>query len=147
MVIELRSPRTVRDLLRHKYRKGHAYLREIIRFLPAAPRMPPPMREIFLWRAALLTLVPLLAAAAAVAALAGLRAMAVSPEAFAIGSTVAGALLCIRPARSAARLAALAAALTGVSAFVLLAYPFARQTATLPKISQPCDYGLADEVP
>jgi hypothetical protein len=146
-VTELRSPRTVRDLLRHKYRKGDAYLREIIRFLPAARRMPPPMREIFLWRAALLTIVPLLAAAAATATALGLRAISVFPQAFATGCAVALVLLCIRPARRAARLAALAAALTAVSTFVLFAYPFRRQSATLPKISQPSDYGLADEVP
>src|SRR3954452_24880988 len=59
-VVELRSPRTLRALVRHKYRKADAYLREIVRFLPVVRRMPNPMRTIFLWRAALLTLVPLL---------------------------------------------------------------------------------------
>ncbi|HKR64118.1 MAG TPA: glycosyltransferase [Thermoanaerobaculia bacterium] len=58
-VIEMRSPRNVRDLLRHKFRKADAYLREIFRFLPS--RMP----AVFFWRATLLTLVPLIALCAA----------------------------------------------------------------------------------
>ena len=37
-VVELRSPRTLRALLRHKYRKADAYLREIVRFLPEVRR-------------------------------------------------------------------------------------------------------------
>src|SRR3954463_985174 len=69
-VIELRSPRTLGALLRHKYRKADAYLREIVRFLPDVRRMPQPMRAIFLWRAALLTLVPLFGVVGAATAVA-----------------------------------------------------------------------------
>src|SRR3954447_14409703 len=68
-VIELRSPRTLGALLRHKYRKADAYLREIVRFLPEVRSIPRPMRTIFLWRAALLTLVPLLGIVGGVAAI------------------------------------------------------------------------------
>jgi len=67
-VRELRSPQSIGALIRHKYRKADAYLREIFRFLPHAPRMPEPQRTIFLWRAALLTVVPLLWTAATVVA-------------------------------------------------------------------------------
>lgn len=148
-VLELRSPRTFRDLLRHKRRKGDAYLREIVRFLPAAGRLPRPMREIFLWRAALLTIVPLMAALGAGAAIIGAAVHGVpvarSPEWLAAATAVA-AVLRLAPVRGAARVAALAAALTGISAFVLITYPFSRQSPCLPKIGQACDYGLADEV-
>jgi cellulose synthase/poly-beta-1,6-N-acetylglucosamine synthase-like glycosyltransferase len=119
-VLELRSPRSLGALLRHKYRKADAYLREIVRFLPSAPRIASPMRAVFLWRAALLTVVPLLGTLAGVAfILAGALEAAVA----------IALLLALKPMR-------LAAVLAAVSAVALLTYPFSRQAASFPKISE-----------
>ena len=120
-VLELRSPRTLRDLLRHKSRKADAYLREVFRFLPAAARMTGPMRAIFLWRAALLTIVPLLWTVAAGLALIAAPLLAL----------LATAVVFIVPP---ARAAALALLLAAVSSAALLTYPFSRQAASFPKI-------------
>jgi biofilm PGA synthesis N-glycosyltransferase PgaC len=139
LVLELRSPRSLRALLRHKYRKADAYLREIVRFVPLARRMPAPLRAIFLWRAALLTVVPLLAMSGAVAVLA---AMVLLSGAHAVWLLPALALLMTVPP---ARGAALAAVLAAVSAAALLTYPFSRQAASFPKILQPSDYPLSDQ--
>jgi cellulose synthase/poly-beta-1,6-N-acetylglucosamine synthase-like glycosyltransferase len=65
-VTELRAPRTAREMLQYRRRRGAAYLREVVRFLPRAPRMTRPARAIFLWRAALLLTVPFGGAALAV---------------------------------------------------------------------------------
>ena len=121
-VTELRSPRTLTALLRHKYRKADAYLREIVRFLPAVPRVPSPMRAIFLWRAVLLTIVPLVAVA-------GCAALVVSNW-----LTLLGALLLI-----VRRDLALAVMLGVVSAAAFVMYPFSRQTASFPKILEPSE--------
>jgi cellulose synthase/poly-beta-1,6-N-acetylglucosamine synthase-like glycosyltransferase len=69
VVTELRAPRTAREMLQYRRRRGAAYLREVMRFLPRAPRMTPPARGIFLWRAALLLTVPFGGAALAVVCL------------------------------------------------------------------------------
>ncbi|MEA2337271.1 MAG: hypothetical protein QOE82_1278 [Thermoanaerobaculia bacterium] len=124
-VVELRSPRTLRALVRHKYRKADAYLREIVRFLPDVRRMPRPMRTIFLWRAALLTLVPLLGMIGGGAVIA----------AFPI--SLLAMLLLFLPA---ARGIALAALLAAVSAAALLTHPFSHQQASFPKILRPSEY-------
>lgn len=121
LVLELRSPRTLTALLRHKYRKADAYLREIMRF--AGQRMP----AVFLWRAALLTIVPLLAT---------LGGLALAPIAAAIL-----ALLYVT-ARPLARGVALAIVLAAVSAAAVIMLPFSRQDASFPKI-----YQLPDEAP
>jgi hypothetical protein len=138
-VLELRSPRSLHGLLRHKYRKGDAYLREIMRFLPLAGRMPAPMRTIFLWRAALLTIVPLLSAVGGIAL----------ATAVVLQWGVQGMLLLLAPALlldiPPARGAALAAVLAAVSAAALFSYPFSRQAASFPKILQPSEYPLSDE--
>jgi cellulose synthase/poly-beta-1,6-N-acetylglucosamine synthase-like glycosyltransferase len=126
-VFELRSPRSLHALLRHKFRKGDAYLREIMRFLPLAHRMPAPMRAIFLWRAALLTIVPLLAMLGGFTLLAALAMHS-------LWLVLAAPLLLIIPP---ARGAALAAVLALVSAAALINYPFSRQAASFPKILQP----------
>jgi cellulose synthase/poly-beta-1,6-N-acetylglucosamine synthase-like glycosyltransferase len=125
-VLELRSPCTVRDLLRHKFRKGDAYLREIFRFLPRARRMPTPMRAIFLWRTALLTIVPLLWTAAVL-----LLALA-APAAALIGVLV---MFLLPPARPVA----LALLLAFISCAAIIAYPFSKQVASFPKIQTACD--------
>jgi cellulose synthase/poly-beta-1,6-N-acetylglucosamine synthase-like glycosyltransferase len=132
-VVELRSPRTLRALLRHKYRKADAYLREIVRFLPEVRRMPRPMRTIFLWRAALLTLVPLLGIAGGAAAMAAIATSFASI----IGAAVVAMLLFVIPP---ARGVALAALLAAVSAAALLMHPFSRQQASFPKILRPSEY-------
>lgn len=131
-VLELRSPRSARALLRHKYRKADAYLREIVRFLPSARRMASPMRAVFLWRAALLTLVPLFGALGGLAFVIGLL-MTLSWKAL---------FFALPFAFPQVRLAAL---LGGVSALALLTYPFSRQAASFPKILQPWEYRLPDE--
>lgn len=141
-VIELRSPRSFRALLRHKHRKADAYLREIVRFLPAVRRMPAPLRAIFLWRAALLTLVPLLGATAAVLLTLGAPVL--------LANVTPAWLLLVTPfvfapVRRAARAAVLAAMLAAVSALALFTYPFSRQAASFPKIVQPWEYQFRDE--
>jgi cellulose synthase/poly-beta-1,6-N-acetylglucosamine synthase-like glycosyltransferase len=132
-VVELRSPRTLRALLRHKYRKADAYLREIVRFLPEVRRIPRPMRTIFLWRAALLTLVPLLGVIGGAAAIA---AIATSFASILIAA-LAAMLLFVIPA---ARGFALAALLAAVSAAALVMHPFSRQQASFPKILRASEY-------
>jgi cellulose synthase/poly-beta-1,6-N-acetylglucosamine synthase-like glycosyltransferase len=132
-VVELRSPRTLRALVRHKYRKADAYLREIVRFMPEVRRIPRPMRTIFLWRAALLTLVPLLGVAGGTAAIA---AIATSTESIGAAAILAILLFVIRPARGFA----LAALLAAVSAAALLMHPFSRQQASFPKILRASEY-------
>jgi cellulose synthase/poly-beta-1,6-N-acetylglucosamine synthase-like glycosyltransferase len=119
-VLEVRSPRTLAALLRHKYRKADAYLREIMRFLPAAHAMPRAMRIIFLWRAALLTIVPLLGITGCVLTIASMPALLVP-------------LVLITPFL---RGAALAALLTAVSAAALVMYPLSAQIASFPKIAE-----------
>jgi biofilm PGA synthesis N-glycosyltransferase PgaC len=66
LVTELRAPRTAREMFQYRRRRGSAYLREVLRFLPLAPRMAAPARGIFLWRAVLLLTVPFGGAALAV---------------------------------------------------------------------------------
>jgi cellulose synthase/poly-beta-1,6-N-acetylglucosamine synthase-like glycosyltransferase len=67
MVIERRAPAGTLAVLFHKFRKGRAFLREVLRFLPAARRMPSPMRELYLGRmAATVALPPVILGSAAV---------------------------------------------------------------------------------
>jgi biofilm PGA synthesis N-glycosyltransferase PgaC len=140
-VLELRSPRTLSALLRHKYRKADAYLREIVRFLPEAGRIPKPMRAIFLWRAALLTVVPLLGTLGSAALAVSIAThTAVSLESIAWAALIAALLLVVPQTRKLARGCALAAVLAAVSAAALFTYPFSRQVASFPKILQPSEY-------
>ena len=60
-VSDLRSPTRLVDLFRHKLRKADAYLREIVRFLPELGAMPAAARPLLLWRAAQMTVMPVLA--------------------------------------------------------------------------------------
>jgi cellulose synthase/poly-beta-1,6-N-acetylglucosamine synthase-like glycosyltransferase len=39
-VVELRSPISIAELVRHKYRKGHAFVGEVLRYLPKAASFP-----------------------------------------------------------------------------------------------------------
>jgi len=89
-VTELRSPRHLTELVRHKFRRAHAYLREVFRFLPRVPVMPSPARGVFLWRAAHLTVLPLLVLVSAGLALDGLgHAMTTSAGRLAVGAVAA----------------------------------------------------------
>ena len=74
-VTELRTPRSVIAILEFRRRRMTAYLREVLRFLTRAPRMRPPARGIFLWRAALLLTLALPLGAAALVAAVCTRAM------------------------------------------------------------------------
>jgi len=129
-VVELRCPVSIGEMVRHKYRKGHAYLTEVLRFLPSAARIPAPFRAIFLRRAAQVFLAPLAGTLfAAVAATAVRSGMAGAGAGLAVA---AGFLLAVRPTwRSAA---GLAVTLTGVIAAAIISLPFHRQHASFRKI-------------
>jgi cellulose synthase/poly-beta-1,6-N-acetylglucosamine synthase-like glycosyltransferase len=141
--VELRSPRTLFALVRHKLRKADAYLREIVRFLPVAGRMPPPMRTVFLWRAALISVMPWLCASATLSLVFCITRVGATAAAIAVATLAA--MLLIRPARQGARVAGLAMVLAFVSALALLRYPVSRQTAALPKILSASEYRLSQE--
>ena len=135
-VVELRSPISIAELVRHKYRKGLAFVGEVFRYLPKAASFPSPFREIFLWRAAGMLLAPfaagLAAAAAAAIAVAVARAgpaSAATEAALALGTA---AVLAARPRwRAALGLAGLLAAVLGAA---ILSHPFIRQHASFSKI-------------
>jgi hypothetical protein len=107
--------------------------------VPLARRMPAPLRAIFLWRAALLTVVPLLAMSGGVAVLAAIVLLSGAHAAWLIPALAVS--MTMPPARGAA----LAAVLAAVSAAALLTYPFSRQAASFPKILQPSEYPLSDQ--
>jgi cellulose synthase/poly-beta-1,6-N-acetylglucosamine synthase-like glycosyltransferase len=139
-VTEQRSPIGLRDLFRHKLRKTDAYLREIFRFLPHARAMPVTARTIFLWRAAHLTVLPVLVA---LGALGGVLALADPALGRAPQLALAASALALVGASSwglARRanpvpLVAHGLLLAAVTLAALLAYPFSHQTASLPKIA------------
>lgn len=141
MAVELRSPRTLVALFRHKVRKAEAYLREVVRFLPAARRLTPPARGVFLWRAAQMLLFPF-AMAAGAAALAATAASA-EPTHLASAAAAVAVALALDAALAAARRrparlvpgAALGALLAAVLLVALVGLPFSRRTAAYPKIA------------
>jgi hypothetical protein len=136
-VTERRSPTGVPDLLRHKIRKTDAYLREIFRFLPRVGEMAPTARAIFLWRAAQLTVLPLLMALTVLGTVvAWSQAL---PLALVLPPAAAALLLGWGVARTASPLLVLAhgAVLSLATLAALVAYPFTRQTAALPKVPSP----------
>jgi glycosyltransferase involved in cell wall biosynthesis len=131
-VTELRSPVSIRELLRHKYRKGRAFVGEICGQLPRAAALPSPHREMFLWRAAQVLSIPF-AAASAAALLAAIAASGPAGAA-AEASVFAGALvvLALRPRwRAAIGVATLLAAVLGAA---ILFYPFTRRRGAFSKI-------------
>jgi glycosyltransferase involved in cell wall biosynthesis len=140
VVTEQRSPVALPELFRHKLRKTDAYLREIFRFLPRASAMPSPARAIFLWRAAHLTVLPVLVALGVLGA-----ALALSPDVLParlhlVLAAAAGVLLLASVwglARRASPLLVLAHGilLAAVTLWALVAYPFSRQTASFPKVT------------
>ena len=137
-VTEQRSPLRLVDLLRHKLRKTDAYLREIFRFLPEVPRMAAPARAIFLWRAAHLTVLPVLvtlavlgaAVAAAQALPPSLHLLLPSAAVTLVGASWWG----LGRLASPALLVAHGMVLAAVMLAALVAYPFSRQTAAFPKV-------------
>jgi len=118
IVRELRSPRTLWALWRHKLRKAHGYQQEVLRFRRQLRHFAPPLRTIFLVRALLLTVLPCCAIAGAAALL-----LTAWP------AWLAGLALVFRPIR-------LATLLVVVSAVACVAYPFATRSASFPKISE-----------
>ncbi|RPI50361.1 MAG: glycosyltransferase family 2 protein, partial [Acidobacteria bacterium] len=140
---EMRAPRTLGALFRHKFRKADAYLREIFRFLPDVGQMRPPMRSVFLWRAFLLTVFPplaVLAAGQALWLLVALLAGDVGTVALTAGvAPILSIPLLFGRSREVALLVALGCVLVMVSALALLFYPISTQTASLAKILQPPD--------
>ncbi len=138
-VTELRSPRRLGELVRHKFRRAHAYLREVFRFLPRVAAMTPAARTVFLWRAAHLTILPLLLLVTAGLALAGLGEAMTSPAGrLALGGAVSlAAIACwiSRRARQAAALLALAGVIAPTLVVALLALPLWRQRASFEKVA------------
>ncbi|MBN2207449.1 MAG: glycosyltransferase, partial [Candidatus Aminicenantes bacterium] len=137
-VTELRTPRSLSELFRHKLRKTTAYLREVFRFLPACLRMPGPARGLFLWRAAQLIVLPWLVAAAFVW-------LALSPSplpAAALGLVVLGGgavalLASVDKDHDRPRLwtgLALAVFLLAVCLAAGITYPLRRRSACYPKV-------------
>jgi cellulose synthase/poly-beta-1,6-N-acetylglucosamine synthase-like glycosyltransferase len=138
-VTELRSPRRLTGLFRHKLRRAHAYLREVFRFLPRVPLMPSPARAVFLWRAAHLTILPSLLLATAGLVLVGLgHAMTSSTGQLALGgATAMAAVACwgSRRARQLASAIALGAVIAPTLVLALAALPLWRQRASFQKVA------------
>lgn len=138
-VTELRSPRRLAELFRHKFRRAHAYLLEVFRFLPRAAAMPSPAREVFLWRAAHLTILPFLLLVTAGFGLDGLGHAMASPggrlAVLAVTVAAVGAGWISRRARQAAAVLALGAVIAPTLVLALVALPVWRQRAAFPKVA------------
>jgi hypothetical protein len=138
-VTELRTPRRLDGLFRLKFRRAHAYLREVFRFLPRTPTMPSPARAVFLWRAAHLIVLPVLLVATAGLALVWLGRLMASPTAplWAGGMAGVAALSCwgSQGARKLATVLALGALIVPTLLLALMAQPLWRQTAAFPKVA------------
>lgn len=126
-IVELRSPRTLAELLPHKYRKAHAYVREIFRFLPRSGRMAPAGRGTFVRHAALVVLAPVGAALLAASAIAAARW-------FGPGAVAAAPVGLLFPAIR--RRAGLAALLTTALAAGIITAPFLGRGAAYPKVDR-----------
>jgi cellulose synthase/poly-beta-1,6-N-acetylglucosamine synthase-like glycosyltransferase len=136
LVVERRAPAGSLAFLFHKVRKGRAFLREVLRFLPAAPRMPSPMRELFLWRAAATLLAPPVILGAAAAGL------VFAPKVFAVFWAFV-LVCCCAPLKPLApwsfgRLVVTAAALVGL--WVVLAGVLCVALASLPFFAQQASF-------
>ncbi len=145
-VIERRAPHSLATLVVHKHRKADAYVREIVRFLPSVGRMTRPARTVFLLRATLICLVPLvLLGGTAWGLWIGVGA-AVAPGHLGVAAGGAGAALLTRIGRGTVLLATLAMLLAVVAAAALIGQPFSKQTAALRRILDPVDVGSRLEV-
>jgi len=138
-VAELRSPRHLAELFRHKFRRAHAYLREVFRFLPRVPAMPSPAREVFLWRAAHLTVLPLLLLITGGFVLDGLSHAVMSQSGrLAVGAVavaLSGACWGSRRVRQLVSIVALGAVIAPTLVLALVALPLWRQRASFPKVA------------
>lgn len=139
-VIEQRSPIRLTDLFAHKRRKTDAYLREIFRFLPRVWQMPSPARAIFLWRAAHLTVLPVLLALGALGSALALSQSHLPPGVRLVLPGVAAVLFVaswwgIGRGSSPVLLVAHGVLLTAVTLAALVSYPFTRQTSAFPKVA------------
>jgi len=128
-VSELRNPVSLGEMARHKYRKGHAYLREVFRFLPQAGSMAPRSRAVFLWRAAQMLVVP--PAAAILAVLLAVVLTAAGPAGWVVA---AGGFLLVLSGKRLRAAAGLAAVLTAALLAAATTLPFYRQRASFAKI-------------
>ncbi len=139
-VTELRSPTRLVELFRHKVRKADAYLREIFRFVPRLGAMRSPAGEVFLWRAAHMTVVPVLASATLIALAGWIASVGISAVGMILAAP-AGAMLGTgvwlgwRSMPKLLQGLALALLLMVVLLAALAAYPFSRQTSCYPKIA------------
>lgn len=136
-VRELRSPETGVAWYRHKVRRTLGYLREVRRFVPLSGRMSHPMREIFLWRAAALTLGPIVGTALVVAVpwLAGIGGTLLLVL---LGAAAVAAIAAPEARRGEGSLEVVYALAVPISillvtATALVLYPFVRQTASYSK--------------
>lgn len=138
-VTELRSPRHLAELVRHKFRRAHAYLREVFRFLPRLTTMTSAARAVFLWRAAHLTILPVLLLSTAGLSFAWLAGAMASPAGrLAVGVAAGtGVVSCWGScrARQAAALAALGGLLAPTLVLALIAQPLWRQRASFAKVA------------
>ncbi len=136
-VTELRSPQGLGGLFRLKFRRAHAYLREVFRFLPRAAIMIPPARAVFLWRAAHLILLPSLLVATAGLLLAWLGHSITTAPLWVGAAAGTAAVSCwgSRGVRKLASVLALGALIVPTLLLALLAQPFWRQTAAFPKVA------------
>lgn len=145
VVRELRAPRTLTELFRHKVRRGIGVLREVFRFLPDARRMSPAMRIVFLLRAGLFLCGPPIAAAALIVVCASLgRAPSLTGGAVVVATVLMGrALMTGRRALPVwAAVLLLPVLLVAAAGTVLLTYPFSRQTACYPRLTERPDESL-----
>ena len=136
-VTEERSPVRLLDVLRHKTRKTDAYLREIFRFLPHLGAMPATARAVLVWRAAQLTVLPVCVALGVLGAVvASSQALPPGPAALlpAAAALVAASWWGLGRAASPLLVAAHGVVLSLVTLAALVAYPFSRQSAALPKV-------------
>jgi len=138
-VTELRSPQGLGGLIWLKFRRAHAYLREVFRFLPRVSTMTSTARAVFLWRAAHLILLPLLLVATGGLGLVWLGHVMTAPAALLWAGAVIGAAVVAcwrsRVARSLVTVLALGALIVPTLLLALAAQPLWRQTAAFPKVA------------
>ncbi len=137
-VRELRAPRTLGALVRHKIRKGDAFLREIARFLPRVREFPRPARGVFLWRAAQAFVFPFAALGAAASGVAWTVSAGPATAAWAAAAACAALVADFVFTRSRLLVAAaLGALLAATLLAALVGLPFARLRPLYRKVPTP----------
>jgi cellulose synthase/poly-beta-1,6-N-acetylglucosamine synthase-like glycosyltransferase len=132
LAAELRTPRAIGELFRHKTRRGLGVLRELLRFLPRVTRMPPAMRAMLLCRAALFLLVPPLLAGA-------LSDIRIAAAAAPLGILPLLLVATLQRPSAIVSASALIVVLVGAAAVSLAAYPFSRVTACHSRLREQVD--------